>query len=467
MPSITIWNRLEPRPRSTSVARSLAAMIRDPAWMLARQWQFGEFDAVDAGSPALATIQTSTTKLQTWRPQDGAASPIDGSAPLEKLVASEAITPTLTIRAELGFYFEDLLTGPQLAKVIADFRKTYPIDLNAQDDADVESSRFRSVVSGRVTDGHKLFVAAAAAAPNLPVTPVVAPAQQGVVKNALAKFIAWVRDLYGSLGTADPTAWVPERLEYDLQATAPLPDGSHGVYSAHPDRDAEFDWYTFDLNSRSTSPSTGQPPAAVVKRSFLPGHVRFRGMPNARWWDFESGTVNFGAIDTDRREITKLLLADFMLVHSNDWFMIPLDVEVNTLTQIASLTVLDTFGFDTVIPSAGVSAVPAERWTMFTNTDLTGTSPSPPASCCRRARRRPRKRATRSRTCASSGMKSRIWSGRLNERWKGKLELRSMPPGARPHRPSHRFPRLLHPVRRRSGTKSRLACPNTGFHFCL
>ena len=52
-PSITYWNRLEPRPRSSSIKRSLAAQVRDPLWLLGRQWQVGEFQGEDAGVPGI------------------------------------------------------------------------------------------------------------------------------------------------------------------------------------------------------------------------------------------------------------------------------------------------------------------------------------------------------------------------------------------------------------------------------
>ena len=374
MPSITFWNRIEPRPRTNSIARSLSAPIRDPMWMLTRQWQFGEFNGVDAGSPAFATIQTSTTPLKSWRPKAGTDRPIGATTPLEQLVATEAFTPTLTLRTELGFYFEDLLAPANPGTLIADFRRAYQLPSDHADPNDLDALRFRSVLSGRVTDGYALFLAASASAPNLPTAPTVDPTRQPAVKTALAKFLAWVRDVYGPLGTADPPAWVPERLEYQVETTAPLPGGGQAVFSADPDRDAEFDWYAFDVTVR-TPPASTDKPAVVAKKSMLPSHVRFRGMPNARWWDFESGTVDFGALDADRREITKLLMMDFMLVHGNDWFVLPLDVGVNSLTHIDWLSVRDTFGTDIFIPPPAVSAVPAERWTMFTHTDLTGQQP--------------------------------------------------------------------------------------------
>ncbi len=56
----TYWNRVEPRPRSLEIADVLAARIRDPLWMLTRQWQGGEFFATDAGSPAYVRVRSRT-----------------------------------------------------------------------------------------------------------------------------------------------------------------------------------------------------------------------------------------------------------------------------------------------------------------------------------------------------------------------------------------------------------------------
>ncbi len=50
------YNRLEARPRAHDFTRSLRAEVRDPLWMLTRQWQMGEFAAEDAGSPVDARL---------------------------------------------------------------------------------------------------------------------------------------------------------------------------------------------------------------------------------------------------------------------------------------------------------------------------------------------------------------------------------------------------------------------------
>ena len=65
-PVIRGWNRLEGRPRSADLDRSLRAEIRDPLWFLTRQWQFGEFEGEDAGSPIDARIAYETAPLDRY-----------------------------------------------------------------------------------------------------------------------------------------------------------------------------------------------------------------------------------------------------------------------------------------------------------------------------------------------------------------------------------------------------------------
>src|SRR4051794_28898759 len=55
-PRVVAFNRLESRPRSIDFTRNLRAEVRDPLWMLTRQWQFGEIRGEDAGSCVTARI---------------------------------------------------------------------------------------------------------------------------------------------------------------------------------------------------------------------------------------------------------------------------------------------------------------------------------------------------------------------------------------------------------------------------
>ena len=67
MTSITSWLRLEPRTRKADMAAGLQARIYDPLWLLARQWQTGEFQGEDAGSPAAARWRGSIPRERPSR----------------------------------------------------------------------------------------------------------------------------------------------------------------------------------------------------------------------------------------------------------------------------------------------------------------------------------------------------------------------------------------------------------------
>ena len=67
-PSVTMWNRLEGRPRTASFDRALRAEVRDALWMITKQWQMGEIEGSDAGSPVFAKLQIDTTRLTKYQP---------------------------------------------------------------------------------------------------------------------------------------------------------------------------------------------------------------------------------------------------------------------------------------------------------------------------------------------------------------------------------------------------------------
>ena len=50
---------------SANIADALAARIKDPLWFLARQWQTGEFEAENGGSPSVLSIMSQETVIDT------------------------------------------------------------------------------------------------------------------------------------------------------------------------------------------------------------------------------------------------------------------------------------------------------------------------------------------------------------------------------------------------------------------
>ncbi|MFD1644544.1 lamin tail domain-containing protein [Haloarchaeobius litoreus] len=64
--SETFWTRLEPRTRDPQIERPLRAEVHDPAWLLCRQWQVGEFQGEDAGSPVTAAVSYARDYLSRY-----------------------------------------------------------------------------------------------------------------------------------------------------------------------------------------------------------------------------------------------------------------------------------------------------------------------------------------------------------------------------------------------------------------
>ena len=123
MPSITSWMRLEPRSRSAEMTTSLQARIYDPLWLLARQWQFGEFQGEDNGSPIMARWRGESARLTRFHsgaivPKSNIDAPhFDAGMPLETLVEREQTLSSnqvvklekLRLAAEAGQHFLRLL----------------------------------------------------------------------------------------------------------------------------------------------------------------------------------------------------------------------------------------------------------------------------------------------------------------------------------------------------------------------
>ena len=390
LPTAVVWNRLEGRPRSGDLTRSLRAEVRDPAWMLARQWQFGEFEGEDAGTPIQAKMAAGVTPLKRIRLGRGEAAPYDGGAPVEFLVERQPVEPTLAMGLYIGRHWIRLLSAEFGAghALLDAFRTRYPVaspppgatDLRSlQINASRPERTLRSALSKSLDGAAVLRTLRRAAAAGL--SPSQAFAAEGVPAGADSlpldvlggRLVFWFDGLFGSApagqGPGTPTAWVPSRLEYDFSLSAPEADGTESRLAADEFPGGRLDWYSLD-HTRSQAVEAGNPPPpSDPPKSFVPSPVTFFGAPAVRWWEFEDRRVGFGLTTAAKTDLAKILLAEFGLIFSNDWFMLPYRARTGSLIEVKGIVVTDNFGFNTLVEPVAKRHREqglAGNWSMFT-----------------------------------------------------------------------------------------------------
>jgi len=376
-PSMTFWNRLEPRPRSNDLANALAARVRDPAWFLARQWQLGEFHGEDAGSPAYVRIQGSLGAIGAWAPGiDPNAITIGGNTSLERAVTPEGASPNdLALAIELGQTFDRMLIAAGLTGLRDAFLAAYPIGAAAQPE-DPGTTRLRALVGARSINGVVLHLASlqppVIGQPPPGVPAAVPTAQWTDAGMVVGQLTTWVTSTIGTIADVDPVAWQPDQLDYAARvfSSSPTTGSSVLAFAASPHRDGDLSWHSLDMDGHPVTGFVSAQRPVTIAASAIPAPVRFRGMPNERFWDFEDSRVDFGGLRPDRRNLASMLLMDFMLVHGNDWFIVLYEMPIGGVASTA-LTVVDVFGTSTAISRAD-AIDPA--WTMFSIADTNGAA---------------------------------------------------------------------------------------------
>ncbi len=365
IPSITAYNRLEASPRTADFARSLKAEIRDPLWMLTRQWQFGEFQAEDAASPVTAQILGEHKKLDRVNFPDNHIVNYDESIPIEVQVERENLTGNLFIATQMARYFLRLIRDKGLAVAYLDkFLLKYKLDDSLIDKNDYDGLQLFIAAQGQVFDGYQLYKDMGTQFEQWMNDEGIPPADQQQFMIISEPFKSWINRTYG-LTLAATNAWLPEKLEYQFALGSSLSPQTQLTASQYSE--GHLDWYSFDLDKQERGDKD------VVENfvSFIPAPIAFKGMPNPRFWMMEEQRTDFGNIDTSTTGLLHLLLAEFGLVYSNDWFMLPYPMNINTLCEIKGITITDVFGQHTLIRPAGRGSESVwQRWAMFHLTDV-------------------------------------------------------------------------------------------------
>jgi hypothetical protein len=379
--SITAYNRLEASPRTVDFDRSLAAEVRDPLWMLTRQWQFGEFQGEDAATAVTTQIEAGHTLIDRMEFGGDNVAAYKADVPLETVVEQETLRPDLFLAIQLGRYFVKLMKNSGLPAFVQDLQlllDRYPLNY-LPDENDSEGKQLLFSTQGKIFDGFLLYLDIVT--PEAGSTVFVNWVENNAVPDAgpliglSGVFLNWYRRNFVQPEDKTRFAWQPPKLEYQFTVSSPPIADHQSTLVAERYHEGYLDWYSFDLyrdkmvsDPAGADPGTGDTPEL---KSYIPSPVTFKGMPHPRFWMMEESRTDFGKIDTSPTGLLHLLLAEFGLTYSNDWFMLPYELSINTLCEIKKIIVRDVFGqYTLILPSGHARENQWEQWSMFTHTDL-------------------------------------------------------------------------------------------------
>lgn len=406
-------HRLEASTRGTDLLPGLHARIHDPLWLLARQWQLGELDGSDGGTPVSAALVTDVAPLTRWQPDGGQPAPYPGTVPLEALAESDGgpMPWRDTVGAGLRLARALRRAGISPARLIAAHPLTAPdpaVDPDVSPDAHATSSVTPGEVAavGAVSAGRVPDPAAVAAAFDANRAALVS-ATGGAAVTVTTVLTAW-RAWWDTRQPRPSGAWRPTELSYSF--TAATDDPAAPLYSTQRFGGGMLDWTAFDVTApdghpltptatappvSSASPTapgisapasgtaptaaagtgTASAPAGVITRS-IPVPVAFHGSAAGRYWQLEDASTDLGAIDTFPTELGKLLVAEFTACFAGDWYRLPVRVPYGSAVKIRALVTTDTFGSSVLVPSAGAADGP-RPWRMFEHSLATGADRQP------------------------------------------------------------------------------------------
>ena len=383
MPSITSWIRLEPRCRDDDMQQAVRARIYDPLWLLARQWQIGEFQGEDTGTPVLARWRGDSAPITRYfsgaiKPDTQLNAPRydPRSTPLEALVERQPLakpTPegSLRLAVESGMHFLRMLDRqPTSRSYRGDFLARFA--LKAPSDAerahlDNETMSYWRLMAQRAPDARLMLSALRdghGARTALPDTFGVAAGDKAEVEKVIDAWLQYHDALFARPQADAPDAWNPERLEYAF-SIAGAPGNEETPLTATQYAEGHLDWHSVDLDPEINLGAAQDRASAALVRTAIPAPVSFRGAPAPRFWEIEDAAIDFGLLPAGPGDIPHLMLSDFATNFGNDWYVIPIDLDVGTLTVTRSLVVADSFGVQTLISPINDPGKPATGWSMF------------------------------------------------------------------------------------------------------
>jgi len=369
--SLPQWARLEARPRGTDLIDSLKAQVRDPLWLLCRQWQMGEFEGDDCGTPVYSDLDYDCSSIQSQQ------------LPLNPLISAQPVinendpgTKSLDVRIQMAEMWIRIISSDAQLKLLIPKFTTNPLYRFKQDTGtpvDEGSFGMLEFFKDRYFDGFVFYKDTKRF--NSFTTP-----QRTLLNAKFILFTQWYTRTY--FQTEKSNNWNNSSLEYQytLNVTEKVEANTSLLNTKSIVVDEFYDpvpeWYHLKIKNQQSKASTtlllnGIKTLKYAKNSpgvkkLIPASVRFAGMPESRFWAFEEGGTNLAAVGADTLDLGRIALLEFGLIYSNDWMMMPIKASIGSMVQIRSLNITDSFGKVQVIKAVDQGIANTwDKWAYF------------------------------------------------------------------------------------------------------
>lgn len=348
-PFISNRNRLEGLPRQAEFEKSLRAETADPMWMLTRQWQLGEFQGEDAGTACQTKILSEQQRPGVLTFGENPSKNYDPLfSPLEPEVESEEIEANLFLRVQMGRQFLRILIENGKSEYKQLFLDRYPISVSINEE-DREGVLFAQTVVGKFPDGYSIFqdIANGTYADWITGDSGFEETDRVPLTTGISsQFDSWFRKLYHQPEAGQKNAWIPDRMEYQFGLEMPHLEGNKRVIlEADQYASGKLDWNSFDENVKTSKTDIQQADNLTVEvQTFIPAPLHYSGIPNPRFWQMEDGQIDFAKIQSGTTGLLSMLVMEYGITYSNDWFVLPYQMKINTYCEVKSLMVKDVFG---------------------------------------------------------------------------------------------------------------------------
>ncbi|MEM6342977.1 MAG: hypothetical protein AAF927_03820 [Bacteroidota bacterium] len=368
-PNYRNWLRVDGVNRQEDFSETFSLKTADPLWMLARQWQMGEFQAENNARPLYASIIYKSAKVNNLSTSslDEAGNPTTTKRSLDENSCLEALIEHI----QLPLNWRDRIRiGQQIMRYLGnrylnDFVGLYPFSddiwLSLPEADTIEAKKLDPqtkdyieliLANGQVLDGKKIVDwLRVALALNENENEKIQEAVETLTSNTkiqevVKKFHNWFVSLYGSWTAQDSPAWSSKDLNYNFDLEV-VKDGLLGISlkaSNHPG--GTLDWYSFEeaiIHDENTWGEEKTTPPQICT------NLEPAGLPKKRLYEFENGSFNLNKDILSKSNLLQVFLVEFGMVYNADWFNLALSLEPGSLAKIHEIKLMDSFGLESTI----------------------------------------------------------------------------------------------------------------------